>query len=116
MFKIIKKIIKWIFRIAILVVIVFIIIFIYNFLVNGIVGQASDKCKALVEQNGGANSVAYGELADWLKTQSTSIVTVKNAYYENNPSQIVVKYSIFRNIYTGTKIINADTLDRYCKQ
>ncbi|MDD5693372.1 MAG: hypothetical protein PHU86_02790 [Patescibacteria group bacterium] len=117
MFKIIRKIIKWGIRLAILVLIIFVIIFIYNFLINGITGQASKKCQEITTQNGSGKEVVYTALADWLKTQSTSIVMVTDAYYKNDSKkgdQVIVKYSLYKNIYSGQRTIDSKTLQKFC--
>ncbi len=117
MFKIIKKIIKWGIRLVILALIIIVVIFVYQFLINGITGQANKKCQEITKQNGSGKEVVYTALADWLKTQSTSIVKVTDAYYkkdDNKGEQIIVKYTFYGNIYSGQKIINSEMLNKYC--
>jgi|GEM_PF-6544688 len=117
MFKVIKKIIKWGIRLAILTAIIFTLIFIYRFLLNGVTGQAGKKCQEIVALDGGGKEVVYTSLADWIKTQSTSLVTVDDATYENDAKkgdQIIVKYSLYRNIYSGEKTLDAVTLEKFC--
>jgi len=117
MFKLIKKIIKWIIRIVILAAIVFALIFVYRFLINGVTGQAGKKCQEITASSGGGKEVVYTSLADWIKTQSTSLVKVDDATYKNDAKkgdQIVVKYSLYGNIYSGEKTLSASTLEKFC--
>jgi hypothetical protein len=117
MFKIIRKVIKWIVRLAILALIIIALIFIYNFLLNGLTGQATSKCQEITKQNGSGKEIVYTSLADWLKTQSTSVVTVTSASYQNDAKrgdQIIINFSLYKNIYSGQKTINQATLEKYC--
>jgi len=100
-----------------LAAIIFALIFVYRFLINGVTGQAGKKCQEITATNGGGKEVVYTSLAEWIKTQSTSLVTVDDATYKKDAKkgdQIIVKYSLYGNIYSGQKILNATTLEKYC--
>jgi hypothetical protein len=102
-----------------LAVALIVVIYIYRFIIGGITGGVSEECQAMLAKNGGNNEIVYGQLADWIKTQSTSLVSVTDAYYQNDAKkgdQIVIKYSTLNNYYSGKKILDAKTLQKYCNQ
>ncbi len=117
MFKIIRKIIKWGFRIAILLIFLFCLFYLYKFIIGGITSQAGKKCQEITAIDGNGKERVYAALADWIKTQSTSLVTVKKAYYKKDDSkgdQIIIEYSLYGNIYSGNKTINENELQKFC--
>lgn len=114
MFKLIRKIIKWLFRIIILIIVILLIVSIYRFLLSGITGQATNECKTLMTQDSGDKTLVYDQLANWLETQSTSIIKVKAASYQRSTNDIVVKYTIFNKLFSGQEKIKASSLDKIC--
>ena len=117
MFKVIKKIFKLSVTLIALVFIIIVCVFVFNFLINGVTGQAKKKCQEITSQDNGGKEVVYASLANWLTTQSTSLVTVDEATYNNDPKkgdQIIIKYTLYGNIYSGEKTITNVTLEKFC--
>jgi len=115
--KFVKTFVKWTFRLIVLGVIIAVLVYAFNFVVNTVSAQAGSKCKEISAQVPGGKVLVYKELAEWLKTQSTSLVSVDDAYYEKgkNGDQVVIKYSTLNNWYHGKKVIDQETLEKYCQ-
>jgi len=104
---------------VVLAVIIIVAIYIYRFVIGGITGGVSKECQTIMATGGGNNEIVYGQLADWIKTQSTSLVSVTDAYYQNDVEkgdQIVIKYTTLNNYYHGKKVLDSASLEKYCQE
>ena len=115
-FKFVKNIVKWTIRIVILAVVVGVLWLGFRFLVNNVTAQAKTQCQKIIGQVPGGKVMIYQALAEWLKTQSTGLISVTSSYYEKgkNGDQIVIEYSTLNNWYKGKYILDQDKLNNYC--